>query len=138
MDSKSLDTLGFYGGMSGFGAKLGWGLGSKKWPIWLAQGSGTHPCLEGSLVQFPDKVKNSGGALCSHRKPGVQGCLGLRIDLAEEKAHAEMRMVVNDGRRSFELVSLGEDFYVYSGAVGKRIDNVDIAAMKADVADARW
>lgn len=57
--------------------------------------------------------------------------------MAEEEAHAEMRVVVDHGGGSFELVGLSEDLYADRCAIGKRIDNVHIAAMQADVTDTR-
>jgi hypothetical protein len=69
-------------------------------------------------------------------QPGLEDCHRFRIDLPEEETHAEVRVVVDDCGGSFELVSLGKNLDANGSAIGEWVDDVDVAAMEADVADA--
>ena len=68
-------------------------------------------------------------------QPALQNGDGLRVNFEEGDSGAEIRLDVNDFGFGLKEIVAGEDFDQDEGTLGKGIHHVQVAAVKAELAD---
>jgi hypothetical protein len=69
-------------------------------------------------------------------EPAAEDGEGLRLDFQERETTTEVRLDVNDFCLGVEEIFAGENFHEHESAFRERIHHVEVAAVKAQLADA--